>query len=143
MVPCLDLLPAGWDVGGTSIRRGKGSFWLDSDLAGDRAVEATLRPKGACTTRGAAEVPSDEVGARRYERPEALAPALQTTRTYLFEGGCVTYEFDFDAGASVDLVFDADRAFAFQIRDELVRKVRDTTGLRLCGVGAPACPGGA
>jgi tRNA A-37 threonylcarbamoyl transferase component Bud32 len=142
MVPCLDLLPAGWEVGGTSIRRGKGSFWLSSDLAGHRAVEATLRAEGECRVESTAEVPSDEVGTRRYERPQTLAPALRTTRTYVFEGGCVTYEFDFDAGASADLLFDADRALAFQPRSELVQAVHDDTGLRLCGAGAPRCPGG-
>jgi tRNA A-37 threonylcarbamoyl transferase component Bud32/membrane-associated phospholipid phosphatase len=141
-VPCLDSLPAGWDLGGVFIREGEGSFWLHSDLAGSRAVEATLRPEGECSIDGATEVPSDEVGTRRYERPEALPPGLRTTRTYVFEGGCVTYEFDFDDDAPTDLLFDADRALAFQPRAELVERVDDETGLSLCGAGAPECVGG-
>jgi hypothetical protein len=67
---------------------------------------------------------------------------LRTTRTYLFEGGCVTYEFDFDDAASADLLFDADRALGFQSRDALVETVHDETGLSLCGAGAPECAGG-
>jgi tRNA A-37 threonylcarbamoyl transferase component Bud32 len=141
-VPCLDSLPAGWDLGGVFIREGEGSFWLHSDLAGSRAVEATLRPEGECSIDGATEVPSDEVGTRRYERPEALPPGLRTTRTYVFEGGCVTYEFDFDEDAPTDLLFDADRALAFQPRAELVERVDDETGLSLCGADAPECVGG-
>jgi tRNA A-37 threonylcarbamoyl transferase component Bud32 len=142
IVPCLDSLPAGWELDGTYIRQDEGSFWLDSDLAGSHAVEATLRPEGACSVDGATEVPSDEVGTRRFEQPEALPPGLETTRTYLFEGGCVTYEFAFDDDAPADLIFDVDRALAFQARAELVERVDDETGLRLCGAGASECPGG-
>ena len=141
VVPCLDSLPAGWEVGGTAIRRNEGSFWLSSDIAGDRAVEVTLRPEGACRVDGATEVPSDEVGTRRYERPEAVRP-LRTTRTYVFDGGCVTYLFAFDEEVSADLLFDADRALAFQPRAELVEVVEEDTGLSLCGADAPACVGG-
>ena len=60
----------------------------------------------------------------------------------MFEGGCVTYRFAFDEDASADLLFDADRALAFQPRDELVEEVDDETGLSLCGAGAPECVGG-
>ena len=142
VVPCLDSLPAGWEIGGTSIRRNKGSFWLSSDIAGSRAVEVTLRPEGACDLEGATEIPSDEVGTRRYERPDEVRPALRTTRTYLFDGGCVTYDFAFAEDVPAELLFDADRALAFQPRSELVTAVDDETGLRLCGAGAPECVGG-
>ena len=142
VVPCVDSLPAGWAVEGVSIRRNDGSFWLRSDIAGDRAVEVTLRPEGSCPTDGATEQPSDEVGTTRFERPDSLRPSIRTTRTYLFEGGCVTYEFAFDDDVSADLLFDADRALAFQPREELVQTVDDDTGLSLCGAGAPPCVGG-
>ena len=53
----------------------RGRFWLDSDVAGDHAVEVTLAPaRPSARSRGATEVPSDEVGMRRYERRRA-APA--------------------------------------------------------------------
>ena len=39
-------------------------------------------------------------------------------------------------------MFDADNALAFQPRAALVDEVRDRSGLRLCGAGAPPCPGG-
>jgi tRNA A-37 threonylcarbamoyl transferase component Bud32 len=142
VVPCVDSLPAGWAVRGVSIRRNDGSFWLSSDIAGERAVEVTLRPEGACATGGATEQPSDEVGTQRFERPDSLQPTIRTTRTYLFEGGCVTYEFAFDEDVSADLMFDADRALAFQPRAELVQTVDDDTGLSLCGASAPPCVGG-
>jgi len=139
-LPCIATLPAGWELGGVQIERNRGTFWLDSDRGGDRAVEATLRPPQDCEVAGASEVPSDEVGMRRFERPERLPPDLLSTRYYLFPGGCITYRFAFDGTATAALMFDADRALASQPRAEVVAEVRDGNGLRLCGAGV-ACPG--
>ncbi|MCA1691968.1 MAG: hypothetical protein LC733_07150, partial [Actinobacteria bacterium] len=139
-LPCVDSLPAGWSLGGVQIRRHRATFWLDSDRGGDRAVEATLRRPGDCRATGATEVPSDEVGMRRFEQPEQLPPNLRSTRFYLFPGGCITYQFAFDDPATAALMFDTDRALASQPRDDLVAEVRDRNGLRLCGAGI-VCPG--
>jgi hypothetical protein len=146
-VPCIAALPAGWSLGDVHIRSGAGSFSLDSDLGGEGAVRATLLPPDQCDVGGATAVPSDEVGMRRFERPEQLQPRLRTTRYYLFEGGCVTYRFDLDlsdgdgggAGPGA-LVFAADAALAFQPRSVLVEEVRDRAALRLCGAFSP-CDG--
>jgi hypothetical protein len=140
-VPCVATLPSGWSLGGLRVRKGESAFWLNSDRGGTHAVEATLRPAAACAVGGATEVPSDEVGMRRFEQPLALPPRLRTTRTYLFEGGCVTYDFDIEGQAVAALVFDADSALAFQPRTVLVEKVKEDSGLRLCGAGV-SCPGG-
>ncbi len=141
-IPCLASLPSGWGVGHVEVRRGTARFSLDSDQAGDDALRVTLRGAGRCSLDGATEVPSDEVGIRRYERPERLPPNLRSTRTYTFEGGCVTYAFEFDGTVSASQTLDTDVAVAFEDRDALVRYVDDRSELRLCGAGAPACPGG-
>ena len=78
---------------------------------------------------------------RRFERPEQLPPKVRTRRTYLFPGGCVTYQVALDSPETASLLFDIDTALAFQRRATLVAAVRHRTGLRLCGVGVP-CPGG-
>ena len=109
-VPCMAALPAGWELGGVGIKRGEASFWLDSDRAGDRAVTVTLLPPSGCRTDEAVEVLSDESDMERFEQPERLPPELRSTRYYLFEGGCVTYEFDFGADADTELLFAADSA---------------------------------
>ena len=140
-VPCLATLPAGWELGGVQVERGRARYWLDSDIGGKDAVEATLLPPGDCRVGGATEVPSDEEGFRRYERVEQLRPQLRGTRYYRFEGGCVTYTFAFDSSANASLLFDADSALAFQPRETLVRAVRERTGLTLCGAEAPPCAG--
>ena len=140
-LPCVASLPTGWKHGGMRLERGLGIFWLDSDRAGRDAVSVMVRPRGECTVASASEVPSDESGMRRFERPERLTPHLLATRTYLFPGGCVTYRFAFDSRETASLLFDADSALSFQSRAELVERVRVRNGLRLCGAGAPPCAG--
>jgi hypothetical protein len=140
-VPCLAALPTGWRLGALKIRRGESSFSLDSDAGGQDAVQVTLREAGECAVPGATEVPSDEVGMRRFERIEALPPQLRSERTYVFQGGCVTYRFELDAPRSAALLFDADAALAMQPRAPLVEEVQEANGLSLCGLGAPPCTG--
>jgi hypothetical protein len=140
-VPCIATLPAGWKQGGLRIERGSSTLWLDSDRAGTDAVTVTLLPRPECRVTSADEVPSDEAGMRRFERPDRLPPHLLATRTYLFPGGCVTYKFAFDSAETASLLFDADAALAFQGRAELVETVRARNGLRLCGAFAPRCTG--
>ena len=140
-VPCIASLPAGWSVGTVNVRSGRTEFWLSSAVAGSHAVDVSLLPPAKCSVDEATEVPSDEAGMRRFEQPEQLPPDLKVTRTYLFDGGCVTYEFAFQGGASTSLVFEADQALAFQSRSDLVAEVADRTDLSLCGALAPPCSG--
>ncbi len=140
-VPCIASLPVGWRHGGSRIRQDQARFWLDSDVAGPHAVEVTLRPVGGCDVSSAMPVPSQEVGMRQFEQPEQLRPELRSTRSYLFDGGCVTYRFAFAEGATPGLMFDVDQALGFEPRDALVARVDEDSGLPLCGAGAP-CPGG-
>ena len=138
-VPCVASLPAGWSSGGASIRRGDARFWLDSDVAGDGAVEVRLRGPGACDLEDAVEVPTDELSWRRFERPERLPPGLVATRVYVADGACVTYEFDFDGEVGASAMITLDAALGFQPRGELVDAVERRSGLILCGFGAPPC----
>jgi len=135
-VPCVASLPAGWETHGANVLRGRTTFWLDSDKAGRNAVTVNLLPADRCDVAGASEVPSDEVGTDRFERPTEVDPGLRTTRTYLFDGGCVTYELDFESGAGAELLFDVEQALGFTPRERLVDHVRDLNGLKLCGAGA-------
>jgi tRNA A-37 threonylcarbamoyl transferase component Bud32 len=138
VLPCLAALPSGWQLGGVDIASGKASFWLDSDRAGERSATITLA--AACDTAGARQIPSDQPGTRRFERPLNLVPQFSDLRFYTFPGGCVTYEFRFAPGASPVLAGTASSAVDFVPRSRLVSYVRQTEGLALCGRGA-ACPG--
>ena len=137
-VPCLGSLPAGWELGGTRVNRGRARFWLDSDRAGRRAAEVTLLP--SCGLAGAIGEPSDEVGMLRYRLPDNGASGAAPVRAYVFPGGCVTYRFSAAGGESASLRQEAERALTFQPRVALVTDVYRQSGLHLCGVLAP-CPG--
>jgi hypothetical protein len=52
---------------------------------------------------------------------------------YTFDGGCVTYQFSFVPGAAPLLAIPV----AFEPRADLVRHVRRTVGVALCGREAP------
>ena len=137
LLPCITALPSGWTIGGADISSGKTSLWLDSDRAGPRAVTVTLT--ATCDTTGAQQIPSDQPGTRRFERPLSLVPQFSALRFYTFPGGCATYRFSFTPGASPVLADAAGSALSFQPRPTLVDFVRRTEGLALCGRGA-ACP---
>jgi membrane-associated phospholipid phosphatase len=138
MVPCVASLPSGWQVGGADIGSGHARFWLDSDQAGMRAVTISL--SAACDVSGARQIPSDQPGTRRFERPLSLRPQFADLRFYTFAGGCATYYFRFAPGMSPTLAIPVDGAVSFVSRATLVDYVRSTENLALCGRGAP-CPG--
>ena len=133
-LPCIAALPSGWTVNNTDIRNGQARFWLNSDRAGNRAVTITLTAR--CDTSGAIRIPSDQPGARRYERPLSLQPRFIFVRMYTFPGGCVTYQFSFVTGAAPSLGIPIDTAIAFEPRSVLVEHVQRTEDLALCGRGA-------
>ncbi|MGE5287123.1 MAG: hypothetical protein ACM3ML_07980 [Micromonosporaceae bacterium] len=138
MLPCIAALPSGWSIGRADISSGRARLWLDSDRAGTHAVTVTLT--ATCDTSGAEEIPSDQPGTRRFERPLSLAPQFSDLRYYTFPGGCAIYNFRFKPGASPVLAVAVDSVLAFQPRSTLVGYIRHTEGLVLCGRGA-ACPG--
>jgi membrane-associated phospholipid phosphatase len=135
LLPCIAALPSGWTVERADITSGRSVFWLDSDQAGTQAVTVSLTAR--CDTSGAVRIPSDQAGAQRFERPLSLEPRFTLTRMYTFDGGCVTYQFSFVSGAAPLLAIPVDTAVAFEPRADLVRHVRRTEGLALCGRGAP------
>jgi serine/threonine protein kinase len=137
-LPCISALPTGWQIGGEDIASGHVTFWLDSDLAGSRAVAVTLT--AACDVSGARQTSSDQPGTRRFDRPASPGDRFASLQFYTFPGGCVSYQLDFAPGASSLLATGVRSAVAFMPRVILVDHVRDTESLALCGRGA-ACPG--
>ena len=121
-VPCIANYPAGWHFASLSVRNGRTQFTLDSDRAGISAVKVTLEPR--CQTDGATEIPSDEPDTRRFERIISVVQGFQAIRSYSFDGGCITYRFDFDRLGRA-LVNEVSVAIDFMDRtavDELVRQ---------------------
>jgi hypothetical protein len=142
LVPCIAEFPAGWSYNGSRIRSSSAQFWLDSDRAGFRALEVGLTK--SCDVSNAIEVTTGAgvaAGVRVYEEPISLPPTFQANRYLLFSGGCVTNRFRFTTGASATLALEAQQALSFVSRSVLVEQTKEETGLALCGVEAPPCPG--
>jgi tRNA A-37 threonylcarbamoyl transferase component Bud32 len=137
-LPCIAALPSGWSTADPEIGSAQASFVLNSGQAGLQAVTITLT--AACDISGAQQIPSDQPGMRRLERPLSLVPKYSDVRYYTFPGGCATYQFVFASGASPVLATTVDTVVAFMPRSALVGYVQRTEGLTLCGRGA-ACPG--
>jgi hypothetical protein len=126
-VPCLRALQPGWELELYDARNDRARIVLGSDRGGDGAVTIDLVPR--CDLRRSTEVPSDELGAERYEEVVRLPPRYQGTRSYVFPGGCVRFGFDIDARFASGLVNETSLMVGFvprrAVREALTRKTRN------------------
>ena len=126
-LPCLASIPPGWSYDSLHVRDGSSEFVLGYGSVGPRSATVTLRHR--CDPSGADEVPSDEQGARRFERIRAVGANFAADRFYLFEGGCIIYRFDFFGTRSGSLVNELSLAIDFVERQDLEENLREDTGL--------------
>jgi hypothetical protein len=124
-IPCLDAMPVGWSVGVTDIDHNRTLFTLNSKIAGDEAARVELRSD--CDATGLVQVPSDVVDADRYQYVESIESGYRGRRVYVFEGGCVTIDLDFDVDVSAALVSEVTLALGFVTRAEVNDAVRVIT----------------
>jgi hypothetical protein len=122
-VPCVGALPVGWSLTDFTATDEGTHFYLDSDRAGFRAVKVELRPD--CDIGDASEVPSDTPGTEQYERIDTLGERYSGTRYYIFEGGCVTYDFDFTGEGRTELAREVSLALDFFPRADLEELARE------------------
>jgi hypothetical protein len=131
-LPCVDLLPAGWSVSNAFVRDGRARFALDSDRVGMHAVQVVL--ERTCQFEGdkVTRVPSDEPGMRRFEQIGEVRPGVgfTGTRFYVFNGGCVSYRFQFDTEERAEPIGEVTLALSFISRDALRTLIQETTGGR-------------
>src|SRR5829696_1720248 len=66
LIPCLQLVPVDWSVAEVAVNNGRSLLTLDHDRAGAAAL--VVRLTASCDPSGAAEVTSEQPGARRYLR---------------------------------------------------------------------------
>lgn len=125
MVPCVVSLPPGWDLGRIRVDQDGAEIHFSSDRGGPDALTVTLRE--VCRPAGAKRIPSDEVGARRYERVRAVAPTFRGTRYYQFRGGCVTYDFELETDRVSGLLNEASLMVGFTTRERLREQIRELT----------------
>ena len=123
-IPCLDPLPDGWEVATVNVNQDRTVITLDSDRAGDGA--AILRFAHRCDITEAVQAPSDLPAADRYDSITSAAPSFEGARYYVFPGGCVSWTFDFDSGASATEAIAVAGALMLVSREDFNAIIRDS-----------------
>jgi tRNA A-37 threonylcarbamoyl transferase component Bud32/membrane-associated phospholipid phosphatase len=127
LVPCVEILPAGWTLGDVFVGNERSRFTLTSDRGGVLVAELTA----SCDLAGAVELTSERPGARRYLRIERNAAGVAMTRTYTFPGGCVTQRLTAPEASRQQLASESSSALGFTTRDDLAAALRRDSGGRL------------
>jgi hypothetical protein len=127
LVPCVELLPAGWTLGDVVVGHGRSRFTLTSDRGGVLVAELTA----SCDLAGSAELTSERPGARRYLRIDRNAAGVAMTRTYTFPGGCVTQRLAAPEASRQQLASESSSALGFTTRDALAAALRRDSDGRL------------
>ena len=101
-VVCFDTIPTGWEVDEVNIGNNGTHVVFHSDRAGDSA--AIFHYEAACDDLGdATPTPTDYDQTTRFEWIIDVDSGFRANRYYRFDGGCVTWQFDFDADAPAAL----------------------------------------
>src|SRR5829696_528028 len=127
LVPCVEILPAGWTLGDVVVGDGRSRFTLTSDRGGVLVAELTA----SCDLAGAVELTSERTGARRYLRIERNAAGVAMTRAYTFPGGCVTQRLVAPEASRQQLASESSSALGFTTRDDLAAALRRDSDGRL------------
>jgi hypothetical protein len=122
-IPCLLPLPDGWTATRVMVNENHSEVVFDSDRAGEGA--ASMRLEHRCDVRHTVSVATDVPAADRYDFIERLLPAFRGERYYIFPGGCVWWQFEFDNGTSATEAVAIGEALVLVPRDDLRRNVRE------------------
>jgi hypothetical protein len=126
LVPCLETTPTGWEFDSLEVRNSGTEITLDNDRGGPHALRVFL--DHTCDINGAIRIPSDEPGTTRYEKVERVSPDYVGSRFYVFDGGCVTYQFQLAGGQSSVLLNEASLMVGFVNRSTLRAELDEETG---------------
>ena len=119
-VPCLNAMPLGWSFLAIDVEDQSTRFYLDYDRPGVRDFAAVF--KASCDTSRASSVPSgptDSPSTERYERVLRIEGHYVGSRYYVFDGGCLQLDFDFNGSGRHALADEVASAFGFLPRASL------------------------
>ena len=124
LLPCFDPLPAGWETESVQINNSGTTVAFESDRAGDSAARFTFTE--TCDIGDAVSTPSEWEDTERFELILEVSPRFRAKRHYRFDGGCVSWDFDFDAAASSGLSVELGQAMVFLTRREVSDNIRSS-----------------
>jgi hypothetical protein len=116
-------MPEGWDWTQFQVFDGESNLYLESDRARGHPVKVLLAPN--CDPGDSSKVPSDELDTERFERISAVSDSYVGTRFYVFEGGCVTYDFDFQGVGRTALAEQASTILGFQRQADIAAEIEE------------------
>jgi hypothetical protein len=117
MVPCVELAPDGWSLNDVKVGRGFASIVFNTDRPMQEAA-VTIDLDTSCDLAGATEISSEQPGSRRFIRIDRDARPERVTRTYVFQGGCVSERF-LSPDSPERLAADASSSIGFVTREQL------------------------
>jgi tRNA A-37 threonylcarbamoyl transferase component Bud32 len=130
MVPCVEFLPVGWELGDVAVNDGRSVLTLNHDRAGDRAL--VVRLAAACDPGGAVEGPSPTAGVRHYQQLGSSAGGeFRATWYDRFPGGCVTSRLHLTTDPDGEFAAQAPQVLGFTTREALRRALDERSGGRL------------
>lgn len=115
LLPCFEPLPTGWERRSVDVTHDGTVVTFDSDRAGLAAARFTFAE--SCEPGDAVATPSEYVETRRFELVHEVDPGFRAERFYVFEGGCVTWEFDFSDAAPSAMSVQLGSTLQLQDRD--------------------------
>ena len=130
LVPCVQLLPVGWNVAQVAVNNGRSLITLNHDRAGDRAL--VVRLTASCAPSGAVEGPSPVAGVRHLQRTESRTGGEFTATWYdQFPGGCVTSRLRLTTDPNGEFAAQAPHVLRFTTRAALGAALSQRSGGRL------------
>ncbi len=128
LVPCVKSVPPGWRFAGANVRDGWSKYTLNDVVTAQGLV---VRLTATCDIAGATETPSDQPGARRYERADPGRSGPATTWYTTFEGGCLTAQFRSASDVDAALATQASSGIGFVTRAALQQALDERSDGRL------------
>lgn len=139
-LPCVRSVPVGWEFDGFQARNGRARFQLIASREQSREVVVEMRDE--CDVTGAAQLPGQESGIRRFERITGAGSVYAGERYHVYQGGCTTYRFDLPGTIGRQALNTVAGALGFVSRETLRQQVREHSDGRLELDPSPAAPGG-
>jgi hypothetical protein len=128
-IPCFRGLPAGWRLAESEFSDTGSTLVLNSDREGTNALVVRLQRR--CDVSNSTEVRSDYESMRRYEQVLRITQGYAGLRSYVFPGGCVTYEINLRGQSRAEPLAEIALALGFISRSELAQHVHDRSNGRL------------